>query len=355
MRKKNNPIKYLSHDLKTPIVSMKGLMELSLESINNQDLLKNNLNLMKNNLLYLELLVHEILDYNRYQEDRLIKQSTYFSMNNLIDECNQIINHKILEKDICYIVHRQMIKNDSLYGDYLHTKQILLNLLSNAVKFTNHRGVVRFKVKELNEGRFQFEISDNGCGIAKNNLKKIFKPYYQENKNQGTGLGLSLTKSLVSLLDGTINVVSKVDEGSVFTVELPYKIVNQINEEDIKGIKVLLVDDNEIVQTITGLALKESNAIVGNCFNGKDAIMEFSANDYDIILLDIVMPDLDGFEVNRVIKSTLKYQEKKIPIIAMTAKEEVDELREFDDYLLKPIKKQELLNKLVKFKNNKCN
>lgn len=346
--KNRNPINYMVHDLKTPINSIKELIGV-IKDVKNFDEIEQCVDIIDSNVSYLDVLVQQVLDLARIEEDKLVKYQKHFTLTGLMNECNKIIKIQIEKKKIQCICNVD-VKHNYVRGDYLHTLQILINILSNSIKFSKIGGKIIITVDEISSGLYLFQIIDNGCGMSGKFQKKAFEPYAQENPNLGNGLGLTITKKLVGLLDGTIEFESAKDVGTSFMVKLPFEIVKKQIDYDISDTRILLIDDNEITQTITSMLLKDNLAVVDIAFNGVEAIKMFNENYYDIIILDVFMPILSGYEVLIALKNNERYQNRKIPIIAMTANDNVEELKEFDDFLIKPVKKDELFQMIKKHK-----
>ena len=231
-----------------------------------------------------------------------------------------------------------------LVGDELRISQILLNLLSNAYKFTPEGGEIRFEATrasvQANKAYYRFLIKDNGVGMSEEMQKRLFKPFEQENaetaqKYGGSGLGLSIVKSLVEMMDGTISAVSLLNKGTSFTIDLPLllapikpdenpleKKTNEPVKYDFHGARILLAEDNAINREIAVELLKKANIVTDCATNGEEAVAMFSAskeNQYQLILMDIQMPVMNGYEATKVIRSSQRKEAKSIPIYAMTA------------------------------------
>ena len=264
MKKRNN-LSYLAHDLKTPINSIKELIEIA-KKTNDIVEIANCLDIMDTNISYLDVLVHQILDITRFEQDKLIKNYKHFTISSLVAECNKIIKVHIDKKQIDYN-YNVVVRNNYVKGDYMHILQILINIFSNSIKFTKNNGKIDFIVKELRDGMFLFEITDNGCGMSNKFQKKAFEPYAQENPHIGNGLGLTITKKLVSLLDGSITFESVQDVKTSFSIILPLEVVHKDVDLNLVDLKFLLVDDNEIIQAITSKLLKENLAFVDQAFD----------------------------------------------------------------------------------------
>jgi CheY-like chemotaxis protein len=295
-----------------------------------------------------------------------------------LDDCCSIIEGQLTNRSIEFIKDYQTIEHPYVLGDELHLRQILINILGNAVKFTPDGGSITLKVCTTsltdNTVTYQFDIEDTGIGMSEEYLLHIFEPFSQEDGGsrthyKGTGLGMAITKQLVTLLGGSIQVYSKVNEGSRFTFDLTFTIDterpnttnNTIEEEpnvDISQLRVLLVEDNELNLEIAQSILEEAGVTVTTATNGKDAVTLFESsppNTYDVILMDIMMPIMDGLTASRTIRSSNHPEAKTIPIVAMTAnayREDIDKALEsgMNEHISKPIDIPKLFSILSHYK-----
>jgi CheY-like chemotaxis protein len=225
-----------------------------------------------------------------------------------------------------------------LYGDELHLRNVFINILGNAVKFTPDGGRITFRAKELscenNRATYRFECEDTGIGISEEFQKKIFEEFSQDVDSgrttyKGTGLGMAISKQYVDLMGGQISVKSKVGEGSLFIVELTFDVSEEVEEKpvfdipgNLEGMKVLLVEDNELNMEIAKDILSDEDIQITEAENGKIAVDKFTASEpgsFDAILMDIMMPEMNGYDATRAIRASDHPEAKTIPIIAMTA------------------------------------
>jgi CheY-like chemotaxis protein len=295
----------------------------------------------------------------------------------VIDNCYSIISGQILSREIDFFKDFSNIKHPHVLGDELHTRQILINILGNAVKFTPDGGTIHFRVKELesedDKGLYRFEIEDNGIGMSEEFQEHIFEAFSQADNGSrtnymGTGLGMAITKQFVDLMGGKITVKSKLSEGSCFTVDLMLDIDPEKREENaaavtenVSGMKVLLVEDNMLNMEIAEEILEDEGVIVDTAENGQIAVNEFEASvpgTYDAILMDIMMPVMNGFEATKAIRASSHLDAKKIPIIAMTANAYAEDVHAALDagmnaHIAKPINIPLLLATLNRYKYNK--
>jgi CheY-like chemotaxis protein len=263
-----------------------------------------------------------------------------------------------------------------VYGDELHTRQILINILGNAVKFTPDGGTIWFRVEEIPDSDtrscYRFEVEDTGIGMSEAFLGKIFEPFSQEDDDnsrtvyKGTGLGMSITKQFVDLMGGEIKIRSKPNEGSCFTVELKLDINPNVKVEhevvigdNVAGMRILLVEDNLLNMEIAQEILEDEGVIVTPAENGQvayDIFTKSAPGTFDVVLMDIMMPVMNGFDATKAIRDSDHPQAKVIPIVAMTANafaEDVEASLEagMNAHIAKPINVPMLLSVLNSYRD----
>jgi CheY-like chemotaxis protein len=317
------------------------------------------------------ILINDILDLAKIDAGKMSFEQIPFDLSVSIDTMVQLFELKIKEKNLEFIKDYDLDIPHFLVGDPLRLRQIILNLVSNAVKFT-HYGQIIFKVKLLEKTSekvtIEFTISDTGIGIVKNKLNKIFNNFEQANKETtssfgGTGLGLAIVKQLVELQNGQIIVKSEIGEGSTFGFVLDFEIPTQNSavktlmiEEPTKSKlldttekkKILVVEDMPLNQLLIKIILMDFDFEVEMANNGKLAIEKLETETYDIILMDLQMPIMNGFEATEYIRQEMK---SNIPIIALTAdvtSVDVEKCKTLgmNDYISKPIDEKLLLSKI---------
>jgi len=359
----------MSHELRTPLNAILGFSNILKKSMNANQEEKNNLNIIKRSGEHLLNIINEILELSKIEAGKIELMPKVFNLKELIEDINSIFAFRCKEKGLEF----KIILDDNLPQivkmDDLRLRQILINLLSNSLKFTN-KGEISLYLYEKSHKLF-FEIKDSGIGIENKDLKKIFRPFEQikhddYNKN-GTGLGLSITKELISLMNGSIYVKSKVDIGTEFYFSVDYKsaqkseILVQTNVRDIIGIEkisekksILVVDDIEVNRNLMTQILSSYGFEVFQASSGYEAIEIFEKMNLNLIFMDIKMSGIDGLETIKIIRET----NKDIPIVAVSAnvfnEDKQTALRSgADNFLAKPINEKELLIVLSEYFNLK--
>ena len=363
----------MSHDIRTPLNGILGLTQLAYNSLENPEKMKNyidNISLAGEHLLSL---INNILDISKIESGKIAITNSNFSLKGLITEVSNIIETQINKKQQNYLVNYNNVVHDHLIGDNLKLHQIFINILSNANKFTPNKGNITFNIFESildnNDSIFTFEIIDNGSGISKEFLPYIFNSFTQEDSyRQGSGLGLSITKGLIDILNGTIEVESEVGVGTKFIINLKLSVKpNDINYDEASQItdfdetilsnkQVLLAEDEELNKEIAVELLTAWGLNVTWANDGEDAIkkyLESKDNYFDLILLDILMPKQNGYEVASTIRTSYKPDSKTIPIFALSANAFQDDIEKslrygMNKHIPKPINFDILKTEIIK-------
>lgn len=361
----------MSHDIRTPINGIMGMVSIAKQEEMSPKA-ASCIEKIDGASRHLLSLINDVLDMSRIESGKTVISFESLDIRTLIDNCSSIICGQLQNRDIEYIVEYDGIKNPYLLIDSLHLRQVLINILGNAVKFTPDGGKISFITTETeSDGEYtelKFVISDNGCGMKPEFLDHIFEAFSQENggsraKYKGTGIGMAISKSLAELMGGTILVESELDVGSTFTVILPFKIdtVHEIKAPktvvSIKGTKVLLVEDNELNAEIAQSILEDEGIKVTLAENGRQAVETFESNPpgtFDIILMDIMMPEMNGYEATKAIRDLNREDAAAIPIFAMTANAFEEDKKAaleagMNSHISKPIDFSVLLMEMGKF------
>jgi len=351
----------MSHEIRTPLNEVIGITNLLWQSDPREDQMDyiNTLRFSANHLL---TLVNDILDYNKMEAGKIVFEKTEFDLTSMLEDMKRSYSHRALEKGIYFALEKSPDLPVTLIGDPIRLNQILSNLLSNAMKFTSHGGVtLKASLKERQEGRavIEFSVADTGIGIPREKQDEIFESYAQASsdttrKYGGTGLGLAICKRLVDLQGGTIGVTSEPDNGSVFTFSIEYSMPTASDSMNaLVGKKILVAEDNKINFFVANKFLESWGVKVTHVENGALALEEIKKQDFDLILMDLHMPVMDGIEATRIIRSSADKKISQIPIVALTAavmSEAHDKIEDLaiNDYVLKPFKPKDLYNRIVK-------
>lgn len=359
---KNSFFSNMSHDMRTPLNAIIGLSELAGKHLKEPERMKDYLKKIGYSSQQLLGLINDILEISKMEKGKITLDSRHFNLRKCIQDCTEMVRPQI-EKEKKDFTLEFDIKTEEVYGDSFRVTQILNNLLSNAVKFTAKGDRISLKVSEVKSSdfvKYKLVLEDTGAGMSKDFLDKIFIPYEREvrfgAKNvSGTGLGMPIVKNILSQMNGEIFVESELGKGSMFTVILPFRKVAQKEESTVpegmdseeknssitqekesvttssrkktdenflNGKKILLAEDNEINMEIACELLSMYGARVVKAWNGREAVELFSGSqesEFDVILMDMQMPEMDGCEAARMIRRMKRADAKKIPILAVTA------------------------------------
>ena len=361
----------MSHDIRTPINGIIGMTTIAQNHLDDRNTVRECLGKIEGASAHLLSLVNDVLDMSRIESKKVEIVKEVMNINMVAEDCRSIILGQTTEKGIDFRLVRKGIEHPNVLGDSLHLRQVLINILGNAAKFTPDGGTITFGVEELtSDGKhmtYAFTVRDTGCGMTEEFISHAFEAFSQEkNKTRsqykGTGLGLTISAQLVKLMGGTISVQSKPDEGSLFRVEIPFEISAEsvVNDRErdvdiggipLQGVRVLLVEDNDLNMELATILLSESGLIVEQATNGKEACRMFEAHTehyYDVILMDVMMPVMDGITATKCIRASSNPNAKTVPIIAMTANAFETDIRKtreagMNAHLSKPIYINEVL------------
>ena len=335
----------MSHDIRTPMNAIIGIISLIRHNAGDKEKVIEYADKIAISSQHLLGIINDVLDMSKIEAGKTVFKYSDFSILDSIEELNTIFHSQANEKNQSFIITKENLKHEWVNGDKVHLMQIFSNLLSNAIKYTQEGGVIQFIAEESETnsstyGKYHFIVSDNGMGMSADFKETIFDAFTRAessvtNKIQGTGLGMAITKNLVESMGGTIEVESEPNRGSSFEVILNLKIVEnrvvssteqiEMHETDsdiLDGMRFLCAEDNELNAEILMELLKLEGAECTICENGKRILEAFEQSvpgEYDMILMDVQMPVMNGYEATKAIRRSSHEQAKTIPIIAMTA------------------------------------
>lgn len=369
----------MSHEIRTPMNAIIGMTNIALGFVDDNQNVKDCLEKIDTSTKYLLSLINDILDMSRIESGKMTVCKEAFQLDNLVKELETLIRPQTEEKKLKLEIVKDFT-NSNLIGDELRLNQVLINLTGNALKFTPIGGTITVKIEQISHeeeaAAIRFAVKDTGIGINKENLSRIFQAFEQEetttaHRYGGTGLGLAISSNLVRLMGGHLAVDSIEGKGSefYFTIQFPLskeKVVaneNAVEEKenyDFSGKRVLLVEDNDLNLEIAETILDMVGCKVESAKNGQEAVdkfLETPVNYYDVILMDIRMPILDGFEATKIIRTAEKEDARTVPIIALSANAFDEDTKKSIDagmngHLAKPIDIKHLYKVLNKVLNN---
>jgi len=358
----------MSHEIRTPMNAIAGFTEQLADS----DLDKNQkeqLTIVRKSVGHLINIINDVMDYSKLREKKLSLEKNGFRVHETIKDVLLLSEPMARNKNIALELRIGNNVPEVLIGDKVRLQQILLNLVSNAVKFT-HKGFVRIKacseIPVNNHTCLTLEVEDTGIGMNTEELKKVFNEFEQAEisttrKYGGTGLGLSITKKLIELHHGKIEIKSEPDKGTVVTVKLPYKtgnkndiseeIISKLNGNFLQDLNILVVDDEKYNRKLITSILKKYNSVFAEAENGIKALDELCRTDYDIILMDVRMPEMNGLEAVKKIRKLQDRKKADTPVIVLTAAISRDDQLEYEKagmkvFLPKPFSEKELINSI---------
>lgn len=368
----------MSHDIRTPINGIRGMVDVGdyyYDDLKKQSECRNKIREASNILLEL---VNEVLDMSKLESGEIFLEEKPFNIDEVIQEVCDVVDQLAKERKIQVDMDLGPIQHMNLVGSAMHLKRLLMNVLSNAVKYNKDHGSIHLSCRELPSDQmetaaFEFICEDSGIGMSEDFQKHIYEPFTQEKKGGaskfgGTGLGMPITKKLVEKMGGNITFESESGIGTTFTITIPFKINAEVEQcEDtqelslhaLDGFNILLVEDNELNMEIAEFSLQNAGAKITKAWNGQEAVEIFQASsigDFDVILMDVMMPVMDGYEATKNIRSLSREDAKTIPIIAMTANafsEDKIKAEEagMNEHIAKPINMKLLLRIVSKLVN----
>ena len=383
-RAKSDFLANMSHDIRTPMNAIMGMSTIARRNIHDPEKLEDCLNKIDASSKHLLSLINSVLDMSKIESGKVVFVEEVFQLDQMIEDIKRIVQPQAEKKDIQFTGEYETLQGVMVKSDPLRIRQVLLNIVGNAIKFTPEKGKVHcsgFKVLSIYDGysTFEFTCEDNGIGMDQEFVDKIFQPYERSknvtsNEIEGSGLGMFISKNIVEMMNGEIYVESKKGEGTKFTVifhlkeisEQPEKEKTEQNEETqiafdaMKGKRILLVEDNDMNREIAQEFLTEEGILVENAVNGKEAVEKMEQSSlyyYDLILMDIQMPVMNGYEASAAIRR-MDREDSGLPIIAMTANAFSDDIRQakeagMNEHIAKPIDVSVMFSVLSHWMNDK--
>lgn len=360
----------MSHDIRTPINGICGMLEVAEYFSDDLEKQKECRGKIRNASNLLLELINEVLDMGKLESGEVVLEEQPFNLQEIVDEVIDVIDKLAEEQGLELIKEDFQVRHWNLIGSSRHVKRLLMNVMNNAVKYNKPNGKIIIECRELpakeeDTAVLEFTCADTGIGMSKAFQARIYEPFAQEDQSiktqyGGTGLGMPIAKSLTEKMNGSISFESEEGVGTSFVITIPFKIdhreTEKIEDQDsstysIKGRKILLVEDNELNMEISEFMLVTEGASVSKVWNGKEAVDAFAASksgDFDAILMDVMMPVMDGYRATELIRGMEREDAKNIPIIAMSANaftEDRIKSRQagMDAHISKPLDMQKLL------------
>ncbi len=376
---KSDFLSRMSHDIRTPINGIIGMIDIAKKNLNDEQKIVDCFDKMGDASSHLLKIINDVLNMSKLESGNIEFTDERFDLKELIDECVSDIMAQALEQGISVRKHDITFEHSYVVGSPLHIRQILINIYSNAVKYTERGGYVKIVSEEIDcdgaNATYKFVVTDTGIGMSERFMKNIYQPFSQENHGarttyQGTGLGMSIVKKILDNMGGIIEVQSKEGIGSTFTVILTlplaennYERKNEETDSDVagcdilSGTNILVVEDNIINMEIAKFMLEEEGVNVITSENGQEGLNTFmrsDINEINVILMDLMMPVMDGMEATKAIRGLDRPDAGTVPILAMTAKafsEDVIAVKEagMNDHISKPIDKNKFFDTIKKW------
>ena len=379
-RAKTEFLQRMSHDIRTPINGICGMVDMADHYADDMEKQIEYREKVKSASHLLLEMLNDVLDMSKLESDEVMLEEIPFNLSGICEEVLVVVEQMAIEQNIRIMWEENEIIHRNCIGSPAHVKRILMNILSNAVKYNKENGSIYISCRELISEQqdmttIEFVCRDTGIGMTDEFQKHIFEPFAQEHtgsrtKFAGTGLGMPITKKLVEKMGGTITFESEEGVGTKFVVLIPFKIdmeadqrkeQENVSEKSIKGLHILLAEDNELNMEIAEFMLQNEGADVTKAWNGQEAVELFRKSkpgEFDVILMDIMMPVMNGYEATKLIRSLDREDARMIPIIAMTANAFTeDRLRAkeagMDEHIPKPVDVKLLLKVIHKLTENR--
>lgn len=372
---KTDFLRRMSHDIRTPINGIRGMVEIADHYAHDEEKQQEFRRKIWNASGYLLELVNEVLEINRLESGQLVLENKPFNMRDLAADVRNLTDKQALVGHISIKRGIFDLQHDWFIGSPLHVKRLMMNIISNAIKYNKDYGTITLSLQEFpvddTHSRILFTCKDTGYGMSEEFQKKMFEPFSQEDTGarthfNGTGLGLSIVKKMVDAMDGTISCESQLGKGTTFTISLPLELDSNAQERDIQqkeiikditGVRVLLTEDNDLNMEIAQFFLENAGAVVEKANNGQEAVEIFRHSEighFDLILMDVMMPVMDGITATKEIRHLIRSDAGTVPIIAMTAnafQEDRQRVLEagMNEHLAKPLESEKLIETIGRY------
>ena len=376
---KTDFLRRMSHDIRTPINGIRGMVDISRFYKDDQVKQEECRNKIMSASSFLLDLVNSVLDMNKLESGEVKLEEKPFRMSRLLKETSGVLEMQARECGITLNVCNEADEHDYLIGSPVHLGQVLQNIIGNAVKYNNDSGTVDVTCREIsydgNTAEFEFVCADTGIGMSEEFQQHAFEPFAQENESArtsyvGTGLGLPITKELVEQMGGSISFTSAPGEGTEFRIVIPFVIDTEEKPDEaaldkpddsemVNGAKILVVEDNDLNMEIVEFILRNHGADIVKAWNGREGVDIFassSVGEFDMILMDVMMPVMNGINAARAIRALSRADAATVPIIAMTANAFTDDREAsakagMNEHLAKPLNADELMDTVRKYYN----
>lgn len=373
----------MSHDIRTPINGIRGMIEIAdhyRDDMHKQEECRRKV--WEASGLLLEL-VNEVLDMGKLESGEIVLESRSFQIRALLHDVVSIMDKQAVERGVEINCKTPQLQHEQLIGSPLHVKRLLMNIISNAIKYNKAQGKILLSCREVRNDEqtvwLEFVCEDTGIGMSEEFQKRLFEPFTQESNDarstySGTGLGMAITKSLLDAMNGTITFQSEKDIGTTYYVTIPFGIdlteekeevlkenQDKQEKEPLQGMQILLAEDNELNMEIAEFLLENAGARVTKAYNGQEAVQLYEASEpgtYDAVLLDIMMPVMDGCQAAHMIRKADRTDAETIPILAMTANAFADDRKKsydagMNEHLTKPLETDKVIKTLAKYYHRK--
>ena len=378
-RAKTEFLQRMSHDIRTPINGICGMIDVADHHADDMEKQTECRGKIKEASHLLLELINEVLDMSKLEADEMVLEETPFNLSSIAEEVFAVIEQIAAEQNIRIIWEKKEITHRNLIGSPGYVKRVMMNILSNAVKYNKENGCIYISCMEIPSEQpdmttMEFVCRDTGIGMTDAFQEHIFEPFAQEHtgsrtKYAGTGLGMPISKKLIEKMGGTITFKSKEGAGTTFLIRVPFQIdlgadkrekQKDISEKSLKGLHILLAEDNELNMEIAEFMIQNEGADVSKAWNGQEAVEVFKKSEpgeFDVILMDIMMPVMNGYEATKMIRSLDREDAKEVPIIAMTANAFAeDRIRAkaagMDEHVAKPVDVELLIKVIHKLVND---